>query len=185
MPSTRPGSLKVGAQSLAAVAMVGLVGLLVRDLLREDGGVAAGVRAGTVVRAPDFALSRLDRDGTLRFSSLRGKVVVVNFWASWCLPCKKEASLLEGASRRWRSDGVVVLGVDGADDFPSRARAFIRRHRLTYPSVRDEDAALLRGYGVTGYPETFFVDRRGRVVGHVSGEISRAELEAGIAEALA
>jgi cytochrome c biogenesis protein CcmG/thiol:disulfide interchange protein DsbE len=78
------------------------------------------------------------------------------------------------------------VGVDaGAEDFPSQARAFIRRHRVTYPNVRDKGTTLLRAYGVTGYPETFFVDRRGRVVDHVSGGLSKAELEAGIRKAAA
>ncbi len=181
-----PARLKLGAQSLAIVGVAALLALLGWHLVHSDGGIAERVEAGTIARAPDFTLSRLDRAGELRFSSLRGKAVVVNFWASWCLPCKEEAPLLEGAWRSWRARGVVVVGVDaGAEDFPSQARAFIRLHRVTYPNVRDKGTTLLRAYGVTGYPETFFVDRRGRVVDHVSGGLSKAELDGGIRKAAA
>jgi cytochrome c biogenesis protein CcmG, thiol:disulfide interchange protein DsbE len=177
--------VRIGAQSLALAAVAGLLGLLIWDVVHEqNGGIAKKVQAGTIAVAPQFALPRLDRDGTLRFASLRGKAVVVNFWASWCRPCKAEAGRLEAASRKWRGRGVVVVGID-EEDFPGRARAFLARHGITYPTVRDADGALVRKYGLTGYPETFFVDRRGRVVDHVAAEISTEDLEAGIRRALA
>ena len=180
-----PARLKLGVQALAVGAVAALLGLLVWHLVQSNGGVAERVDAGTIARAPDFTLSRLDSAGRLRFSSLRGKAVVVNFWASWCLPCKEESPLLERVWKSRRADDVVVVGVNaGSEDFPSQARAFIRRHGLTYPNVRDTGAKLLRAYGVTGYPETFFVDRRGRVVDHVSGALSKAQLDAGLREAL-
>jgi cytochrome c biogenesis protein CcmG/thiol:disulfide interchange protein DsbE len=176
--------LRLAAQSLALAGVAGLLALLVWDVTHSNDGVAGKVEAGTLVRAPDFTLPRLDRAGTLRFSSLRGHAVVVNFWASWCGPCKEEAGLLQRASERWRSRGVVFLGIDG-EDFPSRARSFIRRRGVTYPNVRDGDGSMIRAYGLSGYPETFFVDRRGRVVYHVGRQVSWTELEYGIRKALA
>src|SRR5262249_19576895 len=89
---------------------------------------------------------------------LRGKAVVVNFWASWCIPCKEEAPYLEQLSRSNRSKGVVVVGVD-AKDFRADAQRFARRYDLSYPLVYDGPGNTLSGYGVTGFPETFVVDR--------------------------
>jgi cytochrome c biogenesis protein CcmG/thiol:disulfide interchange protein DsbE len=178
-----PRPVRLTAQTLALAAVASLLGLLIWDVVHQsDGGIAKQVHAGTVAIAPEFTLPRLDRDASLRFTSLRGKAVVVNFWASWCRPCKAEAGRLESASRSWRARGVVVVGID-EEDFPGRARSFMRRYGITYPVVRDKDGTLVRKYGVTGYPETFFVDRRGRVVDHVSAEISAEELEAGIRKA--
>jgi cytochrome c biogenesis protein CcmG, thiol:disulfide interchange protein DsbE len=128
------------------------------------------------VTAPDFSLRRLNGEGSLRLRSLRGKVVVLNFWASWCVPCKQEAPLLETVAERYRSAGLVVVGVD-AQDFRGDARRFIERHGLTYPVVRDGGGSTLTHYDVTGFPETWFVDRAGHVVGeHVRGPLTRARL---------
>jgi cytochrome c biogenesis protein CcmG, thiol:disulfide interchange protein DsbE len=177
--------VRLTAQALALSAVAALLALLVWDLVHEgNGGVAKQVQAGTIAVAPEFTLPRLDRAASLRFGSLRGKAVVVNFWASWCHPCKEEAGRLEAGWRKWRSRGVVFVGID-EEDFPGRARAFMRRYGITYPIVRDKDGHLVREYGLTGYPETFFVDRRGRVVDHKATPISTEELDAGIRKALA
>ena len=171
------------AQLLAVLLVAALLGVLVWKVASDDGGVASKLRDGTQVTAPEFTLPRLDGEGELALSSLRGKAVVVNFWASWCVPCKKEAPLLERAWQTYRDRDVVVLGVD-SEDFKGDARTFIERYGITYPNVHASSRDVVVDYGLTGYPETFFVSREGKVVAHVSGEIDAADLETGIERAL-
>ena len=120
-------------------------------------------RAASGRRRRRFRLDRLDREGAVSLASLRGKAVVLNFWASWCIPCKEEAPLLEQAWRDHRAKGLVVLGVD-AQDFKGDARSFMKRFGITYPVVHDGKGSTLGRFGVTGFPETFFIDRTGNVV---------------------
>ena len=158
--------------------VAGLLALL--DLEgRPPGQGRAKLGGGKTPPAPAFALSRLDAPGKLALGSLRGKVVVLNFWASWCAPCKSEAPRLEAAWQQYRGKGVVVVGVD-AQDFSGDAKRFMRKYKLTYPNVHDGPGNVLPKYGVTGFPETYFVDRRGRLVGdRVEGEITRREADRG------
>jgi cytochrome c biogenesis protein CcmG/thiol:disulfide interchange protein DsbE len=180
-----PTGLKRSLQALSVAAVAALLALLVWKVVHQDKGVASQLAQGKRPAAPHFDLSRLDRAGKLSLASLRGKVVVLNFWASWCDPCKSEAPRLESAWRNFRRDGVVVVGVD-AQDFSGDARRFIRRFELTYPNVHDGPGDVLPKYGVTGFPETYFVGRDGRLVGErVQGEISEENLIAGIRRALA
>jgi cytochrome c biogenesis protein CcmG, thiol:disulfide interchange protein DsbE len=178
-------TLKLGGQVLAVGVVVALLGLLVWKLATDEGsGAAQALEEGKVVAAPDFELPRLDRDGVLRLSSLRGKAVVINFWASWCEPCKEEAPVLEAAWRTYRSRGLVVVGID-AQDFERDARRFMRRYGMTYPVVHDGPGKTLGDFGLTGFPETFFVDRHGRLVGQrVAGAIDRETLDENIELAL-
>jgi cytochrome c biogenesis protein CcmG/thiol:disulfide interchange protein DsbE len=177
--------VKLAAQVLAVAAVAGLLALLIWKVVNEDrSDVPKRLAAGETPRAPDFTLPRLDKEGELSLSSLRGKAVVVNFWASWCKPCEEEAPLLERAWKRYRSEGLVVVGVD-TQDFKGDARRFARKNGMTYPIVRDGPGDTVSDYGVDGFPETFFVNRDGELVGErVAGAVDEEGLEKNIELAL-
>lgn len=171
-------------QVMAVAAVLALLAVLAwRVITDSEAGAVAALRRGENPTAPNFTLPRLDQEGTLELASLRGKVVVLNFWASWCLPCKKEAPLLEAAWRKWRSKGVVVVGVD-ANDLKSDARRFMRRYGVTYPIVHDGPGKWLDDYGLTGFPETFFVRADGKISSWTQGQLEPGDLDMGIREAL-
>lgn len=171
----------------SAIALIALLfALLTIRLLTNDEAraLADEVEAGERPAAPDFDLPLLNGKGKLRLSSLEGKAVVINFWASWCEPCEEEAPRLQGAWERWRDRGVVVVGVD-AQDFRSDARQFVQRFGITYPIVHDKNGYTLGRYGWEGFPETWFVGRSGRLVGErVQGPVTEEELERNIELAL-
>jgi len=169
--------LKLGAQALAVALVAGLLALLIWKVAQGSQN-----KAKLGKPAPDFTLGRLDRPGSLQLSSLRGKVVVLNFWASWCQPCKLEAPDLAASAKKW-SGRVVVLGVD-VNDPSGDARGFMRKYGITYPIVHDNKNVTSPKYGLTGLPETFFLDRRGRIVSHVISGIKAADLQRGVEEAL-
>ena len=176
------------AQGAAVGLVVLLFGLLVWKLVTNEGGdLAKAANQGKRPTGPTFSLERLDQAGKLSLADLRGKAVAVNFWASWCDPCKDESPYLERVWLRYRAKGLVVLGVD-ANDFRSDARGFIRRYGLTYPVVYDGPGKTLKHYGVTGFPETFVLDRDGRVVeafvGAIASDDERTRLEHAVEEAL-
>lgn len=125
--------------------------------------------------APDFSLSLLD-GGRFSLDQERGKIVVLNFWASWCVPCQTEAPVLEDVWQRYGGHNVVVVGVD-IKDTPEDARAFLRRYVSTYPSGFDSQKEIYIDYGVYGLPETFVVDPQGMVVHHVIGPVTQAQLQ--------
>lgn len=154
------------------------------------------VRAGDAPAAPPFELpviwDRVDTwpeslrqslaDGKLALSELRGYPVVINVWASWCVPCKKEAPVL-AASARAHAGEVVFLGMD-VQDFVSDARHFLRKYDAPYVSVRDSSGKTYSAYGLSGVPETYYIDAKGRTVAHSLGQVSPSELEEGVAQAL-
>ena len=117
-------------------------------------------------------------DDRLALDELRGIPVVLNFWASWCPPCRSEAPLLERTWRSLRQQGVVMLGLN-MQDLTGDARDFIREFRISYPNVRDQSDDVAIDWGVAALPETFLIDARGRVVGHVIGAVSNSQLTAG------
>jgi cytochrome c biogenesis protein CcmG/thiol:disulfide interchange protein DsbE len=173
-------------RAAVAAAVLALLGLLVWDVVHQNhGGVAAKVDKGQTVTAPAMQLPRLGAPGSFDLASYRGKVVVLNFWASWCVDCKLEAKTLATAAQRWRDRGVVFVGVD-SQDLSGPARRYMARYHMDYPVVRDGDGNQgSQRWGVTGYPETFIVDASGRVVPpHVNGPIPAAQLNAAIRHAL-
>jgi cytochrome c biogenesis protein CcmG, thiol:disulfide interchange protein DsbE len=153
------GRLKLGAQALAVAAVGVLATLLVWNLTHQTPPPKIGAKA------PAFSLPRLEGGGDVSLASLRGKTVVLNFFASWCHPCKREAPDLESFWRRYRSEGLIVLGVDSGDA-RGDARRFLSAHGVTYPIVFDPGEKLAQGpYALPGLPVTYVLNRHGRIVG--------------------
>lgn len=132
--------------------------------------------------APASVLPLLSGDGTRSLAAYRGQVVVLNFWASWCLPCQAEAPMLERAQRVLRQHRATVLGVTFRDATPD-AQSFVRQYGLTYPQLRDVTGTFASRYGTDQLPESFIIDRQGRVRAISRGQVVPSFLNR--AEALA
>jgi cytochrome c biogenesis protein CcmG/thiol:disulfide interchange protein DsbE len=145
------------------VPAVAFVGLLAAAVIRQDGAPQAGDRA------PNFEAELLDGDGSLALADLRGKPVFVNFWASWCGPCLDEAPILKRAWDEY-GDEVQFVGID-IRDARSDALEFVDAHHLGYPHLWDEGLKIYESYGLSGQPESFFIDQDGIVVEHVNGPL--------------
>jgi cytochrome c biogenesis protein CcmG/thiol:disulfide interchange protein DsbE len=170
----------------ASVAVVlALLVLLIWNVAHNSGGgIAAKVDRGDTVTAPSLTLPTFGPPGDLSLAAYRGKVVVVNFWASWCVDCKLEAHALATAQKQWRGKNVVFLGVD-AQDLGSAAQKYMRHYDVDYPVVRDISGNTVKTWGVTGFPETFFVTPSGQVVPpHYAGPVTVADLSSAIKQAL-
>ena len=166
---------------IGVLIMVILVGVFTAGLLLAS---QQGRRPTAGSQAPDFSIPlyadyRAGLGDTLRLSDLRGKVTVINFWASWCVECRKEAPGLEATYRRYKDRGVVFLGVDYLDTEPA-ALAYLREYDTTYPVGTDVQQQIARAYHITGVPETFVVDREGIVRYVAVQRVGEAELEAAI-----
>jgi cytochrome c biogenesis protein CcmG/thiol:disulfide interchange protein DsbE len=164
------------------VVAAALVGLLVYGLAQKatsrtlDDAVAHRLRPP----APVATLPLLSGSGRQSLIAYRGKVVVLNFWASWCDPCKAEAPMLESAQRQLLAHRATVLGVTDLDLAPD-SRSFVARYGLTYPNLRDVDGNLSHSYGTNQLPETFVIDRQGRVAAISRGEVDQPFLNRAVA----
>ena len=160
--------MKRSLSPVAVAALIGvlaLVGLLTYGLIQNepDRGIDQALEGGQRERAPAFELERLGGGGTQSLEDYRGKVVVLNFWGSWCTPCRDESPLLQRWHKRISEDGrATVLGVD-AIDVTSDALDFVREYDLTYPMLKDSNEEAYPDYGVGQFPETFVIDPNGRV----------------------
>jgi cytochrome c biogenesis protein CcmG/thiol:disulfide interchange protein DsbE len=148
-------SARAFAVFIAALAVIALLGF---GLLAKDSeGIAVGEPA------PETELPRLDGEGTGSIAEYRGSWVLANFWASWCLPCRDEAPVLQQFHERNRDRDVVVLGID-TQDLSDDALGFVREFELTYPQLRDPDAdspLSEEAFGATGLPESYLIDPQG------------------------
>lgn len=168
------------------VSFVGacLIGLLVYGVTAESASRTLDERIahGEASPAPELSrsLPRLRGTGSTSLASLSGKVVLLNFWASWCVPCESEAPLLEQAQGKLIRHGGTVLGVTYLDASPD-SLSFVRHWRLTYPSLRDAGGSFARAFGTNKVPESFLIDRRGRVVAIARGEIRKPFIDRAIA----
>lgn len=120
-------------------------------------------------QAPEFTFTTFDGQ-TISLSDLRGKGVVLNFWASWCDPCRDEAALLQENAQREKDNGIVFIGLDYLDQEPA-AKAYLAEFGITYPSGPDLQSAAARKYGIKGVPETFMIDPQGQIKDIVIGPV--------------
>jgi cytochrome c biogenesis protein CcmG/thiol:disulfide interchange protein DsbE len=132
--------------------------------------------------ATDFTITLFSGE-KFSLAEQRGKPVLVNFWASWCPPCKEEAPVLERAWRAFKDRGVVFVGVD-VWDTEADAKAFMQRYGVTYPNGPDPSGEVAIEYGVTGLPETWFLDREGTLVRRWVGALSDSQITAFLEEAM-
>ncbi len=163
-------------QIIVVAIVLGFVALFAASLQLSAAGQ---LRSGA---APDFTFTSFDGE-PFKLSDLRGKVVVLNIWASWCIPCKDEAPILENAWRTYKDRGVVILGADYIDT-DQAARDFIKQFNITYPNGPDLGSNIYRLYRARGVPERFFIDQQGNVARTIIGPMGEVTLRNAIEELL-
>lgn len=170
-PSPRRRIARLPLAYLVAAAVLPLI-LLALLAWRLVGVAPPPASIGSL--APGFALADLDGN-PVRLADLRGRPVIVNFWASWCGPCVEEFPLLQQALDDHRTDGLAVVGIV-FQDRSEPARAFLARMGAGWPAAMDPNGSVAQAYGVYAPPETFFIDRQGRVAGRQVGQLSEGDL---------
>jgi cytochrome c biogenesis protein CcmG, thiol:disulfide interchange protein DsbE len=172
--------------AFASLAGACLIGLLIYGISAQSASRTLDQRVALkrYPIAPDAAeaLPLLRGSARASLASFRGRVLVLNFWASWCEPCQVEAPLLEHAQGQLERHGGTVLGVTYLDTSPD-SQSFVRRYHLTYPNLRDSEGAFSHSYGTNQLPETFVIDRQGHIVAISRGEIDQAFLTRALATA--
>jgi cytochrome c biogenesis protein CcmG/thiol:disulfide interchange protein DsbE len=164
--------------AIAVLAVLAVVGLLTFGLLSKGSS-----RVGVGEVAPASPLPQLEGGGSGSLTDYRGRWVLVNFWASWCGPCREEAPALEKFQRRHGGPGFTVVGID-TRDLSGDGRAFVKRFGLSYPQLRDGDGASAHAFGTTGVPENYLIDPEGKVRLLVVGPVDPEYLDGEVAPLL-
>ena len=183
---TAPQLVAAIAGVATLVALIVVIGLVMRGGNERSGLGIISIGRATDVRprpAPDFVLTSFDGQ-RIQLSDFRGRIVVLNFWATWCPPCRVEAPVLQRAAERLESAGVTILGIDVWDD-QSAAIEFLNETGVTYPNAEDTTRLIPVEFGVTGLPETFVIDRQGVLVRRWVGPLSDDDLDNLLAPVLA
>jgi cytochrome c biogenesis protein CcmG, thiol:disulfide interchange protein DsbE len=167
---------------VAAVAVaVGSTAVLLGAGLGHDPNALPAVLEGRP--APDFDLSTIDGSQHVHLADLRGQVVVLNFWASWCVACRQEEGVLADAFQRYRDRGVAVLGISFQDS-ETDAAAYATSHQVPWPLLGDPGSRTGLAYGVTGLPETYFIGTDGRVAHKEAGVVTTGLVEREVGQLL-
>lgn len=180
-PRPRPVGRRLGRGWLVVGAVLPLLLLAAWGLLLVSRGAPSGARIGS--EAPAFALADLNGN-PIRLADLRGRPLIVNFWASWCGPCVEEFPLLGRAVAEHRTADLAVVGIVFRDN-SENARAFMARMGAGWPAAMDPGERVADAYGIFGPPETFFIDRDGVVAARQIGQLSAADLDRHLAKILA
>ncbi len=176
------GKRRIAVFLVVGFLCVALLALLGSQVLAPAQGTANPGSSPLIGHsAPDFTLAALSSHPApaVHLASLKGKPVMLNFWASWCDPCKHEAALLQTTWQRVQGQGIVFLGIDFQDDH-SAGLNFLHTYGITYPNVVDDTGSTAINYGVTGIPETFFLNRHGVIVSKVIGELTEQTMQSNL-----
>jgi cytochrome c biogenesis protein CcmG/thiol:disulfide interchange protein DsbE len=173
---------------LAATSLVllALIALLVVRLQQANQAVSSTPSYPLIGHAaPDFTAPVWNGASgqTMHLADLKGKPVVLNFWASWCAPCQEEMPTLQAGYDKYRANGVVFIGL-AFNDTQANGQPFLEKYKITYLAGPDSDGKTAIAYGVTGVPETVFIGRDGRVVSKTPGGVSAEQLAAGVQQVL-
>lgn len=170
--------MRLALQAAAVLLLAALIGLFARSLLDGSTTVTAELNDGQRPAAPNFTLPSLTGRGDVSLASYRGKIVILNFWASWCPPCQSETPVLRDVADEFRDQGLVVIGISVQETSPENVAAYVARYQLDYVVAADSTGQIFRRYGPRGLPTSIFIGPEGAVRSFVLAPLSRARAEA-------
>lgn len=166
--------LRIAVFGLIALSIVSLISILAWGLSIKQPSSSLSGHVVVNKPAPDFSLKTFE-EGDLTLSELHGNPIVINFWASWCFPCRQEASLLEKTWREYHEHNISFVGI-AVQDSDQGARKHLSEFQITYPNARDQDGRVSIDYGIVGMPATFFINSVGIIEGRWVGAIPETDL---------